>query len=808
MIAKKSPTDKLQNKSAFRFNLFCTFAALLLLIFFPQAWNSPNPQVRSISTLLFALTGIGWLILVTRSKQPFYAPKVVAPIFTYLLLLAILLGVTQVFAYGMDWLINGLILMLSFLFAANALQGDCKARTWENTLIGIGLAFVFADSLVYPLRLWQWSQISGDLFSPPPVGLRIFGAFFGHPNLYGGYLNLIIPLVLMRLLRQTKIVRRILWLAALGAFLAMHYMTSSRSAWAALVGLIGVMVALRYFHLIKGIAVRRKIPVLNLGKKMLLAGIIALLILIPVSLLLIRQVQTGAHGTLSQRLSIWLYGVDLITESPFYGHGPGAVLFRFAQRSDGIGDDEVFHTHNIILETAATAGILGLCILGWGIALTIRAFSAAWHCTPQGSEDRDRLIAYAGAGAGLAIHGMLDVLVAPLIFSMCILFILALMYQLAPVQAFYVFNRKNALSILAIMLATCIAGAYYVLKDTRLMGEGFQAATNSDWNTAQQKICRAARLNPEKTFDSFQCSLASAFVSLENNDLNILEDAISIQSQALKKDPYWYMHWANLASFEWHLGEYQQAQEHMQKVVEMAPKRTLFLINLGWMEEHQGQNVEALEHYRIAACLEPGYRYTLFFDQTPLRQQALVGDCPPESDSLAKSEYLRAFWSGVEALRANELKIAESSFQRAIQLDPHSSISYSYLGLVHQKIGQSDAAWQEARTALYINNKSSASYLIAAQIASEQNMDELAVEYLLKAFDLIQMPNYSSDYYVRTYHYIGLPTDFSPYLIRTTLSVETQDSLLYLEQHLAQIGKTETAQEILRWVDNNLQMIK
>jgi tetratricopeptide (TPR) repeat protein len=401
---------------------------------------------------------------------------------------------------------------------------------------------------------------------------------------------------------------------------------------------------------------------------------------------------------------------------------------------------------------------------------------------------------------------MLDVLIAPLIFSMCVLFILALMYRRAPEHAFYIFSKKKALPVLAAMLVTCTVGAFYVLRGAPQLGEGFQAAKTGDWATAQGEICRAASSNREKTFYAFQCSLASAFVSIESKDPEALQIAVDMQRQALEKDPYWYMHWANLASYEWQLGEYQLALEHMRKVVEMAPNRLVFLLNLGWMEEYLGQDTEALEHYRIVICLDPGLRYRDFFDQTALRREALHGDCPPEYDTLANSEYQRAFWDGIAALRAGELESAERHLQRAIQLNPHGSLSYAYLGETRQMSGRSEAAWRDVQTALYINDKSAANYLIAAQIARAQGKDSQAVEYISKAYDLIMTSNYSLDYYVRTYRYIGLPTDFSPYIFRTSLSAKTQDAFLYLAKHLQENGETEKAQEIHRWMDMVLKM--
>jgi hypothetical protein len=120
--------------------------------------------------------------------------------------------------------------------------------------------------------------------------------------------------------------------------------------------------------------------------------------------------------------------------------------------------------------------------------------------------------------------------------------------------------------------------------------------------------------------------------------------------------------------------------------------------------------------------------------------------------------------------------------------------------------GRSEAAWRDVQTALYIDDKSAANYLIAAQIARAQGKDSQAVEYISKAYDLTVTYNYSLDYYVRTYRYVGLPTDISPYIFRTSLSAKTQGAFLYLAEHLQEIGETEKAQEIHRWMNMVLKM--
>jgi O-antigen ligase len=68
------------------------------------------------------------------------------------------------------------------------------------------------------------------------------------------------------------------------------------------------------------------------------------------------------HTSLGQRFVMWQIGVELFTEAPFLGHGPGSeTLLMEARSPDGAGFTVSYtHFHNAFIQFAVRDGILGV----------------------------------------------------------------------------------------------------------------------------------------------------------------------------------------------------------------------------------------------------------------------------------------------------------------------------------------------------------------------------------------------------------------------------------------------------------------
>jgi O-antigen ligase/tetratricopeptide (TPR) repeat protein len=785
--------------------LLCFLLAVVLLFLLPFNWGNIDPEVRYLSFIPLGLAWMLWILLQLREPRPVEIPKVVLPATLWIALMVALLPSSLVLHYGLDWTVNLLVVLLCFLVLSDLTRGTCRSPVWEDVLIGLSLLMISFDLITAALNTWRWWQIAG-FAAPPPAIHRLRGIFFGHPSVVGSYLNIVLPLAIVRLGRGRTMQAKMWWTMILLAYLAMHYLASSRAAWLGLASLLVGMAGLKYGPLLLG-ALRVQKPIFTRRQLLLWAGIGSLVLLGGLTLLpaLSRQIQKGAHGTLSDRLDIWQYAIQKISEAPIVGHGPGSPLFLYAQRSDALGKDEVFHSHNLLLETGLNGGLVGLLLIFWMGGWVIRAWLSSWRNTAPGTAKRDALIAYAGVGIGLVVQGMLDVVIAHhLIITMSVLCITALTYSQARKQEFFTLQRERALPFLIALALFCSASAYYVIKHNRPFNLGLQAAAQEEWVTAREKICTAADENPGVTFLLFQCGLANARLAYETNDPAALQAALDYQRKGLQLDPYWYLHWANLATYEWQQGDRNQAIQHMQQAAEAAPRKAFLWLNLGWMEEQAGLTDRAGEHYLRAICLEAYYRDVEFFDHKSFRRQILDTPCPDQDDISTNNLTIQYNQAGLQALRQGRFDEAEEYFRSAIMANLDDSVTYAYLGLAVQQAGRPAEAWQDVMTALFIYGQSMRINLVVGLVADAQGKRPEAIQYLTRAYELGSSPPIlSTEYYLSTYRSMGLPSDLSPFFVKTGWWPEASQGFTRLITLLEEDDNFELAQKVQRWFERN-----
>jgi hypothetical protein len=136
-----------------------------------------------------------------------------------------------------EFVLKELTILLGFIFIFDSLQGVWQPTTWENALINYGLTFSFVDLLLAYFWHNNWWQITGTVFSLPPEGYRSPGIFLGHPNVMAGFINLILPIMLVRLLQERDWKKRALWISGLLPIAIALYFTSSRTG--VLAGILG-----------------------------------------------------------------------------------------------------------------------------------------------------------------------------------------------------------------------------------------------------------------------------------------------------------------------------------------------------------------------------------------------------------------------------------------------------------------------------------------------------------------------------------------------------------------------------------------
>jgi tetratricopeptide (TPR) repeat protein/O-antigen ligase len=766
-----------------------------------MTWDSPLIEARSPAVFL-TLIGIGSLILIhATSPHESSAPKILIPLGQFLIWLTLLLTKTPVPFFGVGWIVQGLLLVLAFWLISEVAREDFPPHQWENAFIAIGLFIVLVDLLLFLVWRLRWKDITGSFFTPLPINIRLFGLSVGHPNIYGAYLNMIMPFVFIRLFRRNKIPQYILLFAILALLFFTQYLIASRGAWLGLFAYLPLMIILRYSDRFLDLFRRLfRLPERRISWKPILIGLSLIIGCFIMIFVLWNRFQNSAHGTFSDRLAIWNYALQLIGESPIWGHGPGSLQFLYALRSEGIAGDEVFHTHNFILEILGASGIAGLLIIAAAIFFSLHAFRAAWIHHPYGSTARDTLIACAGIGVGLVVHNQIDFLFEPFRLSAGALFAIALVYSLSPEPERFWIPKNFALVSQIGLLGLLTFSSWYALRGGALFGLGVKYFQEGNLPSAKECICKAADQTPQNTLYSFQCSLALAYLAWEQNDLTALQSAVEIQRSALEKDPYWYIHWANLASYEWELGEHARALEHLHHAIELAPKRGFLWMNLGWMEERLGNKEAALEAYHNLICLEPMQRFSPVFRGSDFHRDAITAECPHEFDTLGSSSYEKLLAKGRLAYESKDFAQAEQYFTQANAENPLHPLAYTYLGLIADKTGDREAAWLRLRTTAFLFDTHTFTLLQAGRIARKLGYDVLAVDFISRSFDLRRYPDFSSVYYVWAYQQFGLPTDLSPFLIRSQPAIGDIEAYKFLSDHLEVQGKIHQAQDLRNWM--------
>lgn len=780
--------------------------SILLIILTQVTWGLFDTRGNNYSLLIIIVGCLCWLFIRARTRKKFYLPKLVLPLSLFAGLQIVLLIIAPIPAYGIYWITITLVSILFLLFVVDSKNIGWDARVWENAIILVAIFFVIIDLLLVFSAYVIWWKVSGSIFSQLPYSMRTPGGLLFHPNLMAGYINLIIPFALIRIFRTEGKVSKLLWTSVLALLLIEMFFTSSRGGWIALAGGIFGMLFLTYAAKLTSaisqtlLSFPRKIPQ---NKKYWIMAVLMVPIVIGIAPIFVRQVTMAPHGSVSDRLDIWNYSIKLISQAPIWGTGPGSMPFLFALRSDAIGGDEVYHAHNLWLQITTETGIIGLIICLWALGVIIHLCITSWKHSRPKTPERDVLIVFAGVGISLAIHNLVDYLFANLLITLYFIIIVSLLYIHASRYEHYLLNRYKAIATMIPILGLIIVGTLYSAGGFTLFTNGMKSALRNEWNVARDKICQAAEDNQTFSYFAFQCSFANGMVAFQNNDQEALNQAIKFQKNALKIDPYWYMHWANMASYEWQNGDYDQAKKHIKRAAEAAPNRAFLWLNLAVMEEHLGQIDEAHDHYQRALCLYPWYRESIIFEESSLHDSVLQSKCPNEDKSFRNNSPYLLLWDGWQAIQTNDITTAKQLIARSIQLHPQNAIAYAYTALVDQKSGQYMDAQVNIQTALFINRSSVAVLLIAAQISHEQGNYEQEIEYLSQAFEIYQRPKLSDVYYLYAYRYFNLPLDISPFLY-TGLSQETINAFLYLAEHERQRGDLGRSEEILNWLERSI----
>jgi putative inorganic carbon (HCO3(-)) transporter len=788
-------------------NIFARFSSyiisFILFLVFPLTWSSPIPEAKYTSVCILLGLGIYWLFLRLRSNRDFRLPKILIPLFLFILLQLVELIFTPIpRQFSFNRIIDDLAILVIFVFCLDSLYYHRESGTWQNSFVSVGILFAIVELLAILYRYKGWTQVSGSLVSIPPVSFRTPSVFLGHPNIMAGFINILVFIVLIKYFAQDNRLPRISLLVLLILFLTVDYFTSSRGGWLGLViGLLTsfFLINVRHFRTV----CQSKFDIIkqNIDSSFywISAIILSVGMIIP---LVVRQIKLVPHGSISVRFDIWRYAWNIFLSSPILGNGIGAYSYLYPLVSHESSGDNLVHAHNFLLQIAVETGILGLILAFW-IALCV--MTAAISCWRKGiAEDvsRIRLSLYIGALVALAVHQLFDYLFSSFIFSISFFIFFAFFLYEVFDQNFFVLSKKLGIPIMIALVGIVPVSRLGTLSGEKLHAKGVEDAYREDWVSARDSICEASNVDLLNTLLDFQCGLANAYVAYSESDAEGMDQAILYTTRGLAADPFWYVHWANLASYEWERGNNSEALLYMRRAVDASPRDATMQLNLAWMEEKLGNPKSAVNSYNKAICLYPWLIDNIYLNHSSLLTEFVNSDCPEEYDySLLKTEneYLIEGWI---AFRSNDFEKAKIELHQALGENPHAALAYVYLGLIEQRNGNFQEAWRNVKTSLYLNNNSLQILLIASQIAFEQEKKLEAIELLDKAFSIYLSHNNSEKFYYSAYREEYLPVDRSPFLRRIDLTSDILEGFRKLAEYHKTVGDYQRYEHILSTIDH------
>ena len=764
-------------------------------------FGSGTPQLDYLVRVAYLLILLQWLARIIKDRESFSIPKFVVPLLLILIQQIISVPTSPLPFHALEVVLQYLILAVGCLFLLDNLQHTLKPQKIENVIISMAVVF----SLFNLLDILNWFRelyvVNGTLLSLPPFGYRLKGIFLRHPNLEAAFLNLVIPLVVVRIFRRRHLRQKLLWISLLGLFVIVDYFTSSRGGWLGAILGLGTMSFLLFIPSL----IRKKGRGLNLfndvfrSRRRVLAGILIIAVIILGSSIFIWQLNFTHHVPIvSARSDIWHTVWKVFLKNPLLGNGAGSMHILPAVEDQLPPGFYMTHAHNLLLQVAAENGILGVVLILVFFGLLLRTFYCAWRTADR--NDRTDLAVYAGILVGVGIQNLVDFIFQAPIYLLCVFTFLILVYRQAPQSESLRLRGKLVFPIVIVLLVAYALGSFLTLHGSSEHNIGVRNVDKADWQSISDEICEAVEKNPHYSFYYFQCGLAQAYAYQESGEDAVLNSAISVFAEGLQMDPYWPIHWANLAALQWEAGQFPEALENMLRATNMAPRNATLALNLGRMYETSGQYEKAVDAYQQALVNDPWLCYSLFFTKTTLRSElAEARQIEVSSEQTPK----QLTWNGWLLLDSNQPEQARQMFMQALQIKPDYGLAFSGLALVDDARGMKEQARIDAGTGTIADVNTPLVYLIAAQVAEGQGRSMDATNYLYLAYLTAKNHSYSKSYYGGVYHKWAFAFDLVPQVEDAVLTQEMREALFTLVDSLHELGQDDLARQVQDWVEEN-----
>lgn len=308
-------------------------------------------------------------------------------------ILAFVMLISTLTSYNPEGSFRDLVIHFSSIGFLIVIVNNIENKKQLNSILTL---FVFTAVLVAVYGLYQYKvgikldRAWVDVSINPDINTRVFSVF-GNPNVLAEYLIMSIPISISLFWSTKKLLKKLIFLVSSLILIGTLILTFSRGGW------LGFAFGLLIF-------------VVLVEKRLLLslipAGVLAIFIMPSSVIHRIATIGNLSDSSNAYRIKVWDITLDIIRDNWMTGVGFGYIPFRetFIKY---IRTMNVYHAHNMYLETLAEMGIGGFLVF---IAFIFIIYKYA-IITLMKNNDRYLKIITAGLLAGLSsvlFHGLFE----------------------------------------------------------------------------------------------------------------------------------------------------------------------------------------------------------------------------------------------------------------------------------------------------------------------------------------------------------------------------------------------------------------
>jgi tetratricopeptide (TPR) repeat protein len=489
---------------------------------------------------------------------------------------------------------------------------------------------------------------------------------------------------------------------------------------------------------------------------------------------------TGRPALWPSRERPWSIGWSLFTTSPFLGNGTGSTKILLALDESIPTEPYLVHTHNLFLQIGSELGLIGIIFVMWLVIEFIRRIYV--QLLNSNTRHRIRTAAIAASLSTVFIHHLVDYLLVAPIYVATITILTAYLYsgysrEVSTPQLSLNQSRVFALLSTFFVIAGFYPGGSFAYQ------KSLNVFTENPSMEAVEHICDVASKHSYQPFFKLGCAQKSAEVSYEDENKSAQEAAIKAYKEAFAMDPYWPIHWANLAAVEWDSGRRLDALDHMKLALESAPDYAITNLNIGRMYENLGEDELSYKHYQIALETEPLLLESAFFDKNDYSLEELISS-KPYSHEFTANYRARV---GLYYLFYDQVSAAQEEFLEVLKISPAHPTARSGLAYINLLEGSLEAAQTNIEVALYSGTNTPWIHYIAGKIAYLQG-DTLDWRYHFdRAISLYKNRSDSDRYYNVVYQETYNNPDTVPQLTSIIISEEARVDFLYYAEEIDEV---------------------